>query len=134
MRAKLQQLAILLVTFHVMGGCCLHHAHTWRRELAAAARLSVESHPLPHDHPCSECPDGPGQPTGPCTEGSCHYLVPQKVRPCARPVVRPMAMLPAVGPDRPSPVDRSRHGRLIAAHAQRWHGLRLHLVEQVLLL
>lgn len=134
MQALLHKLAILLITLHVVGGCCLHHAHTWDRQHAAAARLSVESFSMPHEHPCSECPDRPGQPSDPCREGTCQYLVPQKTRLCERPLMLPPVNFLGSCSYDDTPLYRSQSEALIAAHSPAWHGLRLHLVEQVLLL
>ena len=134
MQAVLHKLAIGLITFHIVGGCCLHHAHAWNDLHAANVLPSLEVQCVPHEHPCSDCPNPPGHPTDSCREGICQFLAPPQTRPGEL-----LSMLPAVNLAGNCPYDDtllflSRSEALTGANGQTWHGLRLHLVQQVLLL
>jgi hypothetical protein len=134
MQAVLHKLAIGLITFHIVGGCCLHHAHAWNDAHAAEVSPSLEVHCVPDRHPRSDCPDPPGHPTELCREGICQFFAPHKTRPGELPSVLPATNLAGLCPHDDALLFLSRSEALIAARGQAWHGLRLHLVHQVLLL
>jgi hypothetical protein len=134
MRDVIHNLAIGLITFHVVGGCCLHHAHAWTDLHAVDVHVSHDGHLVPHEHPCSDCPRPPAHPADPCQEGTCQFIAPQKTRPCELPVSLPGVHLPASLSRDATPLCLSWLDVSVADHARTWYGLRLHLVEQVLLL
>ena len=134
MQAVLHNLAIGLITFHVVGGCCLHHAHAWSDLHAVDVLSSQDGHRVPHEHPCSDCPSPPGHPTEPCREGTCQFVAPSQTRPGGLPLALPAVNLPGNGSHDDTPRCLSGSSVLVADHARTLHGLRLHLVQQVLLL
>jgi len=124
------------VVFHMMGGCCLHHAHAacageCRGAPQAVDCRSCDDHghadhyacpserPQPHDHGCDTAP--------------CVFVLPETQGVVRIAPVEPLGSLPA-------DVDARCPATQVAFHrADSWHprltgALRLHLLNQVLLL
>jgi hypothetical protein len=123
-----------LITFHVVGGCCLHHAHAWPVVRSTFELCAAETSYPVHEHPCSESPEHPTHPVSPCLGGPCQYVAPQKTRPteitasCAK-----LAPLADCWTGRPRPT-LAGPAKSIPTHGRTFQGLRPHLVHQVLLI
>jgi hypothetical protein len=129
-------LACVTVVLHIMGGCCWHHAH------AACPGDCCES---PQAVACRSCDDQghgdhhacpgehPGKDDHGCDTAPCVFVVPETESPVKIAPAQPLGVLP---PD----VDTARPAIHVAAHpaqapqSRLGAGLRLHLVNQVLLL
>ena len=134
MQAVLHNLAIALITFHVVGGCYLHHAHAWDRQHALDMELGVATHCVPHEHPCSHCPNAPAHPTNPCQEGTCQFVAPEKTRLSEPPLWLTAVSILGIGSPQSAAACLAGSDVVAAADCHAWHGLRLHLVHQVFLL
>ena len=134
MQSILHRLAIGLITFHVVGGCCRHHAHAWPVDLSSFELCATGSASPLHEHPCSESPEHPTHPASPCLEGPCQFVAPQKTRPTEISTsFAKLAPLADCSTDHARPT-LAGPAKSIPTHGRTFQGLRPHLVHQVLLI
>jgi hypothetical protein len=129
-------LACVTVVLHVMGGCCWHHAHAacpgdCRESPQAVACRSCDDHGHGDHHACTgehrhEHDHG-------CDAAPCVFVVPETGGPLQIAPVQPLAALPAVVHVTCPPTHVAAHP-VNSPHFHLSAGLRLHLVNQVLLL
>jgi hypothetical protein len=118
--------ATVAVAFHLVGGCCWHHAHADAAEGGPVAQAD-------HCCPCGQHDDAPRPADeGGCENGHCAFIAPQIGGACpsvaAGMLVQPLFVAPIVtAPSLGEPFDSSPSHPLIVG------SLRLHLLKQVLL-
>jgi hypothetical protein len=71
MRTILKTILCVLIALHLVGGCCLHHAHGAAESSLSHACLVTGSHLPAGAEPCGECDHEHAPPGSPCHETPC---------------------------------------------------------------
>jgi hypothetical protein len=135
-RRLVQGLAFAAVLFHAVGGCCCHHAHA--ESLACQTEAAHDCHRHADKGTCQENHGEDGRPAehrhgDGCGEGPCVFVVPESNGTLVyKPVLSPTAAI--IQTDTTSLSSCLLDRFFGSPHARSSPPLRLHLLNQILLL
>ena len=76
MRTILKTILCVLMALHLVGGCCLHHAHGAAESSLSHACFLTRSHLPAGAEPCGQCDHEHAPPGSPCPEIPCDLWAP----------------------------------------------------------
>jgi hypothetical protein len=131
MQAFLSSLTAAALFIHTIFGCCWHHAHACEHLLSAAASQPAK---CCHHH---QHQSGSEQQQKPCKcqvncEGTCTYIVPQKVK-IEAPQSVAIDLLPVLPPLSDRQIETAASWEAVSSPSDLAPPLRTHLLHQVLL-